>query len=193
LGSEAGSRRAARLLGPDQRIRYYYVTEDSWGETIRDPSLPAVADLHCVPCAVFSLPTQSTPLRISGLPRLRLEGLVPSGPGGNVAAFLYVVGRNGRAKLIGLGETDLRFPTGEGHTGTPVVPGRTMTADFALQPMEGVVPAGSRMYLVLSQGNGYHMPVWPRFPVLLRYGRGSATLDLPIVNPDPATYFDLPR
>jgi putative CocE/NonD family hydrolase len=184
-----GSR--ARLLSLDQRARYYYVSDDGLLETIRSPTLPAAVDLLCATCVAFQTPKRRTPLRISGLPRLRLEGLVPTGPGGNVAAFLYSVGQDGRAKLIGLGEVDLRFPTGDGRVGSPVVPGKRMTADFLLQPMEGVVPAGSALFLVLSQGNGYYMPVWPRFPVMLNYGAGMATLELPLVDPPASSYFEL--
>jgi X-Pro dipeptidyl-peptidase len=186
LATDPVSATSTATLAPDQQSRYYYLSDS--GANSNDTTLPASAELTCATCAVFKLPVDGKDLRLSGSPRLDLRNLVPTGPGGTVAAFLYALTPDGNATRLGWGEVDLRFPDG-GTTPQAVTTGQQVSASLTLQPLEAVVPAGSTLALVLSQGNANHAPTAPRFPVQLTYGGQQLVVHLPVLNGDNDAYF----
>ena len=182
---------ATAVLAPDQRSRYYFLS-DGTGTNTNNTTLPAGLDTTCATCAIFTLPAQDHDVHISGLPSVALGNLVPTGPGAVVSAYLLAVAPDGSAQRLGWGDVDLRFPDG-GAASQPVQPGQQMSATVTFQPLEAVVPAGAQLALVLSEGNANHAPTWPRFPVQLTYGQTLVTLHLPVVNPQPSSLFNPPQ
>lgn len=174
---------ARATLAPGPRSRYIYVSDVA---VINDSPL----DPHCAACAVFSTEAQDRDLRISGIPSLDLT-LVPHGPGGSVSAYIYSVDADDQYRLLGYGSADLRFPKG-GHTAYPVTPGQETELDLAIEPLDAVVPEGSRLVLVLDQGNAYDMPGPLAFPVDLVYGGKRSSFTFPVVTPDQSSYFTPP-
>src|SRR6185503_2651984 len=65
-----------------------------------------ILDAPCPQCPTFETAPFEQEERIAGLPTLHLNTL-PTGPGGHIAAFLYVV-KDGQAERIGRGQVDLR-------------------------------------------------------------------------------------
>jgi hypothetical protein len=124
--------------------------------------------------------------RFSGLPRLRLT-VTPSGPAGQLSAYLYEVTAAGATRL-GWGQVDLRFPRGGGDA-RRVEPGKPMTVDFDLQPLDAVAP-NARLALVLSEGTAYNrLASVPNFPMRLEVGGTAGSLTLSRVRPSPAGFF----
>jgi X-Pro dipeptidyl-peptidase len=142
-------------------------------------------------CASFTTPTFKRAFRFSGIPRLRLT-LVPSGPGGEVSAYLYDVGPAGLTR-VGWGQVNLNFPHG-GRTRRTVTAGRTMVADFRLLPTDVVIPAHHQLVLVVSEGNTYNrLPTTPNYPVTLHVGRRASGLSLQVVHPSANQFFTPPK
>jgi predicted acyl esterase len=138
-------------------------------------------------CARFATPAMSSALRLSGIPRVRLT-LVPTGPGGEVSAYLYDAGPAGLTR-VGWGQVDLRFPDG-GRPSHPVDPGQATIVDLRLQPLDAVIPAGDQVALVLSEGNTYNrLPSTPNYPVALEVGARGSDLSLQEVSPSPSQFF----
>ena len=181
--SSPGDEEARKTLAPGARSRYLYVAE-----TGQDPESPL--DPYCATCAVFATEPQSEDLNISGIPSLDLT-VVPNGPGGSVAAYLYRVGTDDVYDLIGYGNGDLRFPKG-GHEASAVAPGEEKKFGLDLEPLDALVAKGERLVLVLEQGTTYDMPGPFEYPVDLVYGGKKSSFTFPTVTPDPGSYFTPP-
>jgi hypothetical protein len=83
----------------------------------------------------------------------------------------------------------LRFPRG-GDDARRVEPGKPMTVDFDLQPLDAVVGPNARLALVLSEGTAYNrLASVPNFPMRLEVGGTAGSLTLSRVRPSPADFF----
>jgi X-Pro dipeptidyl-peptidase len=127
-----------------------------------------VVDAPCPTCPAFETEPFAREERIAGRPTLHVIS-TPTGPGGHIAAFLYVV-HDGKSERIGRGQIDLRLADG-GETAKPVVPGQPIVAKLQMEPMDAVVPAGSTLRLVLTQGSyEERLPSAPTYPVRVTAG-----------------------
>ena len=131
---------------------------------------PEGLEEQCIPnlCASFESPALKEDLRIAGLPSLDLK-IVPTGPGGGLSAYLYAVSDEG-ATRVGWGQVNLAFK----EAGVPrdVTPGEQMRLRFDLQPLDALVPKGSRLVLLLSHGSGWNrLPSAPSYPIELLVGK----------------------
>jgi predicted acyl esterase len=129
----------------------------------------------CIPnlCAYFETPALEEDLRIAGLPRLDLS-IVPTGPGGGLSAYLYALSDEGSTR-VGWGQVNLAFES----SGVPreIAPGEEMTLRFDLQPLDALVPKGSRLGLLISHGSGWNrLPSAPSYPIELLEGGKSSSL-----------------
>lgn len=127
-----------------------------------------VLDVPCPTCPEFETAPFDREVRIAGRPTLHVI-TTPTGPGGHIAAFLYAV-KDGTAERIGRGQIDLRLADGT-ETPSTVVPGQPIVAKLQMQPMDAVLPAGSTLRLVLTQG-AYEerLPSMPTYPVRITAG-----------------------
>ena len=159
-------------------------------QTVTPPE-PVGSVCQAPSCLRFQTSVFSEPFRFAGLPQLKLS-VTPQGPGGQLSAYLYAVG-TGAPRRIGWGQVDLRFPRGEVDQ-TPkaraVEPGKPMLVNVALQPLDTVVPAGSRLVLVVSEGTAYNrLPTLPNFPIEIRTGGESSSLTVNVVNAAAEDFF----
>jgi predicted acyl esterase len=141
-------------------------------------------------CASFDTPAFTEPFRLAGLPRLSLK-VTPTGPGGGLSVFLYRVSATGAQSRIGWGQVNLGFSS----PGVPrtVSPGEEMTVAFDLQPLDAVVPAGSRLRLVIGQGSAWNrLPTFPNYPIQLHEGAKQSALSLLHVLPQAGDFFQPP-
>lgn len=159
------------------------------GYTSIDPPEPLPASCPVPTCVRFATAAYPHGLRFAGLPRLRLT-VTPSGPAGQLSAYLYAADDSG-SKRLGWGQVDLRFPTGQVGEPSSVEPGRPMTVDFTLQPLDAVIQPGQRLVLVLSEGTTYNrLPSIPNAPMSLHLGGRDGSLSITQDYPAPATFFD---
>ena len=196
LSKTTSSATASQLLGPDLTSRYYYIGENEDSDPVNvfnghENDVPAAIEKLCATCLAVEMRVRGEDLHISGLPEVTLRDVTSTGNGGQVTALLYRVTKKGMARRLGWGDVDLRFPDG-GEQAQRVTPGASMDATIVFEPMDGVVPAGNRLLFIIGQGNAGHAPSWSRFPVNLGYGRDLVELRLPVVVPDPDTFFDPP-
>jgi predicted acyl esterase len=183
------------VLAPDTRSRHYFISEVPPFETTTDwLPVPGPLEELCATCVAFSFDAGDG-MRISGMPRVRLQA-TPTGPSGHVAAVLYRRDAAQGLKRIGWGTTDLRFPEGEGAYGDqprPIVAGQPVDVTVRIEPMEAVVAPGEQLVLVLGQGqSGGQSPGQPPAPVRVALGAGRATLRLALVDPPAASFFTPP-
>ena len=153
--------------------------------TFSVPSLaPLDASCPLPTCTAFALGPAAEPLRFAGRPVLDMT-VTPVAPAGHVSAYLYA--DNGtEAQRIGWGQADLRFPDGQEHART-VEPGEPVRLRLSFQPLDSVVPKGSRLVLVVSQGAAYdRIPSVPTAPALLTVGGRASSLRLALVTPEAA-------
>ena len=142
-------------------------------------------------CARFATPTFKHAFRFSGIPRLRLT-ITPSGPGGEVSAYLYDAGPSGLTR-VGWGQVNLRFPDG-GRAEHSVTAGKAMVANFRLLPTDVVIPAGDQLVLMVSEGNtSNRLPTEPNYPATLALGRRASALRLQVIHPSPSLFFTPPN
>lgn len=174
--------RATATLGPGSRNRYVYLNSNE--QVYND--LPI--DRFCAACATFTYEVEGADLRLAGVPELDLT-LVPSGPAGHVAAFMFRVDRDDGWHLVGWGASDLRFPQG-GYEAQPVDPGTPIEMSLPMQPLDARVPKGETLVIILDQGHADHMPGVPFFPVELHYGADLGTLRFDEISPKPKDFFD---
>jgi X-Pro dipeptidyl-peptidase len=127
-----------------------------------------VLDAPCPTCPTFDTAPFAHETRIAGRPTLHVIS-TPTGPGGHIAAFLYEV-KDGVATRIGRGQVDLRLADG-GDVPKTVVPNTPIVAKLQFEPMDAVLPAGSALRLVLTQG-AYEerLPSTPTYPVRITAG-----------------------
>lgn len=149
------------------------------------------APLPCPACPRFQTDPFPEEFRFAGLPTVHLT-VTPSGPGGHVAAFLYLVGADGAEARVGRGQIDLRVADG-GETPEAVVPGQPLVARLQLEPLDVVVPAGSRLALVLAQGAmEERLPSMPTYPVQVDVGGDASVLTLHAFERGPEAFFEPP-
>lgn len=144
-------------------------------------------------CATFTGAVQPD-LRISGLPQVRLR-VTPTGPGGQLAAYLYSLNPAGTQRLS-LGSLDLRYADG-GETARAVAPGQPLDVVIQLEPTDAVLPAGSRLQLVITQGaesdhaTALEIP-GAAAPMQLEVGGEAGALLLPTIARGPEAFFEPP-
>lgn len=167
LREEPTEETATAALGPGSRNRYFFLNDNQQVYN----EIPT--DRFCTMCATFTYDVRGPDVRLVGIPELDLT-LVPSGPAGHVAAFVFRIDRDDDWHLIGWGASDLRFPQG-GYQAQPVEPGNPITMELPIQPLDAVIHRGERLQIVLDQGHADHMPGLPFYPVELQYGNGLGT------------------
>lgn len=152
--------------------------------------------------ADFFTAPQDKELLISGLPRVHVT-ITPTGPTGHLAAWLYAVDASGSEKLLGWTTMNLLFADGS-EKATPLTPNQRLVAKMEIQPLDGVVPEGSRLMLRIWQyrddpdasGTDVHgrlPPVAPE-PVRVNFGGDAkSTLEIPTIQRGPDSYFEPPH
>lgn len=179
LSERPSNARGSEIVGPDP-------VHTQAG--LYDDMPPGSLETTCIPgsCALFETDRLDRPLRIAGLPRLDLR-LVPSGPGGGLAVYLYAVSEEG-ADRLGWGQVNLAFD-GPGKP-RPVTPGQQMRVQFEMQPLDAVAPAGSKLVLVVGQGSAWNrLPTIASFPVELLEGAKRSSLTIREPSPKPGDFF----
>jgi putative CocE/NonD family hydrolase len=147
-------------------------------------AVPTPIDASCpVPsCTAFTLAATTGELKFAGRPRLHLR-VTPVADAGHVSAYLYAVDAGGAAERIGWGQADVRFPDADGRRKT-AAPGEPMDLTLDFEPLESVVPAGSTMVLVVSEGAAYdRIPSIPTAPLTLETGGDASWLQITPVQP----------
>lgn len=138
-------------------------------------------------CTYFESEPFDEEFRVSGLPELNLN-LVPEGPGGQLSAYLYAATDEGFER-IGWAQANLRYPD-ESDQPKAVTPGQEMEFRVSMQPLDGVVPAGGRLFLVVSGGTAWNrLPGIPNNPIELIEGGSRATLTLIQALPKKSDFF----
>ena len=141
-------------------------------------------------CAAFESAPFEEPFRFAGLPTLRLS-VVPTGPGGGLSVYLYAVDASGAARRLGWGQVNLGFEAP--GVPRPVTPGEEMEVAFDLQPLDAVVPAGSRLLLLVSEGSAWNrLPTAPNYPVELLEGGGRSSFEVLRIDVKPKDVFTPP-
>jgi X-Pro dipeptidyl-peptidase len=162
---------ASRLLLPDP-------LHLETGPAASRPSLPRALESGCpLPtCTAFATAPQASPLRFAGRPELELT-VTPLVAAGHVTAYLYA--DDGKtATRIGWGQADVRFPRAD-EVKRPVARGAPLKLLLRLQPLDDIVPAGSRLVLVLGQGWAYdRMTPVPTAPMRMTVGGAASVLKL---------------
>jgi X-Pro dipeptidyl-peptidase len=154
------------------------------------------ADLTCPGCPVFLSEPFEAEFRFAGLPTVHTT-VTPGGPGGYFAAHLFAVEPGGelqpRMHVLGMGGgINLLYADGTLEA-KPVTPGMPLLAKLEMEPMDGVVPAGWRLGLVLHQGGfGSHLPPPDIFPVAANVGGGQSLLTVQAFERDGSTAFTPP-
>lgn len=145
------------------------------------------SDPLCTMCVAFVGEPVESELRFAGMPRVPLT-VVPTAPTGHVAAALFADDGSERT-LLGWGQIDIRFADA-GETAKPPTPGQPLKLLLSLEPLDVVVPAGSRLVLVLHQGSyGDHVPSVPSAPVRLQLGGESSTMTIDVFERDASAFF----
>lgn len=142
--------------------------------------------------ADFYTPPMEEDLLIAGLARLHVT-LVPQGPTGHVAAWLYDVDGDVETR-IGWTTMNLWYHDG-GETRKQLTPNVPILAKIEFQPLDAVVPVGHRLLVRVWQYNSEQdrLPAIPPEPIQLLFGGTSTSLlDLPTVERAPADYFRPP-
>lgn len=189
LSQTPGKDKGSATVGPDPAHTQEPISAQRSGDS---PGPQLAGDVCEQPvCAQFSTGVFREDFRFAGLPRMELS-LVPRGPGGQLSIYLYASNEE-EWKRLGWGQVDLRFPTG-GHKARPVIPGEEIKADFALQPLDVVVPSGSRLVAVISGGTSYNrLNPLPNYPVEIQLGERTSALSVTEVRPSADTFFVPPR
>lgn len=169
-------------------------------ETPLAPLVPVGASLYpwmsdgatvCPGCTLFTTEALEEELRFAGLPRVHVT-VVPGGPGGHVAAWLFVIDGETRTR-VGWGQIDLRFAEG-GVEPKPVSPGQPLVARMELEPLDVVVPKGARLGLMLHLGSyADHIPSTPTFPARLQVGGDKSVLVVDAFERGAEAFFEPPR
>jgi putative CocE/NonD family hydrolase len=189
LTTTPATQRGSEVLAPDPAHTQDPAEVQSMGSSATVNLLHAVCGQST--CAQFSTGAFGQPFRFSGIPRARLT-LIPSGPSGEVSAYLYDAGPAGLTQ-VGWGQVDLRFPDG-GRTPHSVVAGQTTIVALPIQPLDVIVAAGHRLVLMLSEGNTYNrLPSTPNYPATLEVGGEQSGLLLQPVNPSSYEFFTPPQ
>lgn len=130
-------------------------------------------------------------IHIAGLPKVHVT-VVPDGPGGTLAAWLYRRDADGEMHRIGWTAMNLAFADGTTEM-TPVVPGEELLARMQIQPLDAFVPAGSQLVLRMWQyPPPDRMANAPPATMQIVWGDGKSTLELPVIERDGSTDFTVP-
>jgi X-Pro dipeptidyl-peptidase len=142
--------------------------------------------------ADFALAPSASELKISGLPRVHVT-VTPQAPSGYIGAFLYSRAPDGAMTRIGWTSMNLRFAEG-GDKPKEITPGQPIVAMMEIQPMEAAIPPGHQVVLrVWVNTPEDRMPTLPPSAVTLNWGGSSkSTLELPLIERAPDTYFQPP-
>lgn len=152
--------------------------------------VPLVENAQCMTCeATFATSALEAPMRIAGIPHVRLN-VTTTAPAGMISAWLYA--QDGSAmKRVGWGSVDVRFPRG-GEVAQPPAPGSRVALDIALEPLDSSIPAGAKLVLVLhTDGDSDHPGLVPA-PAMAEVGGAGAVLSLPTIDRDGSTFFSAP-
>lgn len=163
------------------------------GSTLADPWNDA--KLVCPLCPTFVTEPFEEEFRFAGMPTVHVT-VTPTGPGGYIAAHLFAqLPGEGLAssKVLGMGGgINLLYADGSLDP-KPLTPGQPVLAKLEMEPMDAVVPPGSRLMLVLHQGGfGSHLPPPDTFPVAVELGDGQSLLTVRAFERDPTAFFDPP-
>jgi predicted acyl esterase len=141
-------------------------------------------------CAYFETAEFKDDFRISGVPRVELT-VVPQGPGGQLSVYLYAASGDAMER-IGWGQFDLRFRDGSDEA-QEVAPGEELKVAFDVQPLDAVVPKGSRLHVVVSGGTGWNrLPSTPNYPVEILEGGKHSSITLVNARPSKDDFFKPP-
>ena len=127
---------------------------------------------------LFKSPVLSTPIRISGTPRISLR-VAFSKPKANLTAVLVSYPATGNATIISRGWMDPENRTSISVT-EPVTPGTMYQLTFDLQPKDSVVAAGRRLGIVVLSSDNEHS-IRPAAGTRLSVDLGSSSVSLPVV------------
>lgn len=127
---------------------------------------------------------------ISGLPRLHVT-VNPQSTTGDLAAYLYIINETGE-KRIAWTQMNIMYAAG-GDEPQPVTPGQDLVMKMEFEPMDAVIPSGTKLMLRVWQYTyADHINTVPA-PVTLKWGDGLSTLQLPIVERDASVFFTPPQ
>jgi X-Pro dipeptidyl-peptidase len=143
---------------------------------------------------LYATPELSTPLHLSGTPRVTLR-LAASAPAANLSVWLVVlpfdstaIGSEGRVGVVTRGWADPQnhrsLQQGGNFAsmqrGEPLVPGTFYTMTFDLQPDDQIIPAGKRLGLMVMSSDR-DFTLWPKPGTELTLDLESSSLSLPVV------------
>ena len=188
------------FLNPDHELSEKPARESSSETIAADPfhmqggywTSASTENMACVPgtCTYFETAPFKEEFRIAGVPRVDLT-VVPSGPAGYLSVYLYAASEDGMDRL-GWGQFDLRFRKSSTQP-EPVQPGQELKLSFDMQPLDAVVEAGERLYLVVSSGTGWNrLPSAAPFPIELAAGQEQSAIGFVNVRPRPSDFFKPP-
>lgn len=158
------------------------------------PNASCPLPTECAGRPTFALANVGKDLRFAGLPRLDLT-VTPTGPGGFISAWLYSLDEDGRSERVGWGMVDLRFAQG-GETARTVVPMQELRVRVPIEPLDVVIPEGSSLVLVLSQGaygGPDHLPTSPPYPIQVTVGGDNSVLTLDVFSRTRDAFFRPPK
>lgn len=133
-------------------------------------------------------------LRFAGIPKLDIT-VTPTAPAGYVNAYIYAIGGNTNdpfGQILGWGQVDLRFADGSEKTNV-IIPGQKLKTTIYFEPIDAVVPAGSKLVLGICQSalyDKYFSAVTP--PVILEYGGDQTVLKLDVFERGSDDFFEPP-
>lgn len=142
-------------------------------------------------CVYFQSKPFDEDFRIAGLPEVQLK-VVPRGPGGQLSVYMYAATEDSIERL-GWAQVDLRFRDGSDEA-MPVTPGQELKLKFDMQPLDGVIPEGARMLVVVSGGSAWNrLPSFPNYPVEILEGGRQSLIRLVNATPDNNDFFEPPK
>jgi predicted acyl esterase len=140
--------------------------------------------------AEFTTGVLANDTHISGLPRVHVT-VVPEGPGGTLAAWLYKKTPQGLER-IGWTALNLLYADGTEQS-TPVTPGEPIVAKMQIQPMDAIVPAGSELVLrIWGYPPGDRVANAAGGTINLVVGQEQSVLEIPTIERTAEAYFEVP-
>ncbi|MEU2135226.1 alpha/beta fold hydrolase [Streptomyces sp. NPDC018352] len=121
------------------------IIQAGYDELTRNPKVYPTTEIDRALAAVWTAPAATDVTRLRGVPRLRLS-YTASAAASSFVAYLFDMARDGTAHII----------THAPFTSPDAAPGRTITADIALQATGYDVPAGHRLILVVDTHDPFY-------------------------------------
>ena len=155
-------------------------------ETLTDDVALAVRTLvraaHDNHRLLYVSPALTQPVHMSGWSKITVQ-LASSKPAANLSVYLLalppVIDSASEIKLITRGWADPQNYKSLTH-GEPLVPGKFYTVNFNLQPEDRMIPAGTRICLMIfSSDRGFTL--WPQPGTELTINLDATSITLPIV------------